>query len=143
MSEKNFQARYCREHDLPPELYEKVVLRQSLYPHARWLAPLIRLLNPDHFAADLDFVRNVATLTRLRDYNVEVQEFVHHPANDGPLRRTFNLRVSTKRLRRLVKATLHGDAKLTEDENHSLPPFPMKSPEKRTPAGDHSAILRA
>lgn len=125
MSDKTFQARFCQGHGISPEQYEAAILRRALYPHARWLAPLVRLVHPDHFAADLDLIRSVAKLTRLRDYNNEVQEFVHHPANTGASRRTFNLRVSTKQLRRLVKATLHGEANLTAEENHSLPPFPV------------------
>ncbi len=143
MSEKSFEARFCREHGLSPDRYEKTVFKRALYPHARWLYALIRLVSPDHFVADLDLVRNVAKLTRLRDFNTEVQEFVHHPANTGAARRTFNLRVSTKRLRRLVKAALHGDSKLTAEEIQSLPPFPVNVTERHEADHEKQSLLRA
>lgn len=143
MSEKSFEARFCRERGLSPDRYEQTVLKHALYPHARWLYGLIRLVSPDHFVADLDLVRNVAKLTRLRDFNTEVQEFVHHPANTGAARRTFNLRVSTKRLRRLVKAALHGDSKLTAEEINSLPPFSVNMGELENSSDNKRTLLQA
>lgn len=120
-----------------------MVFKRALYPHARWFYALVCLVSPDHFVADIDLVRNVAKLTRLRDFNTEVREFIHHPANTGASRRTFNLRISTKRLRRLVKTTLHGDSKLTAEEVQSLPPFAVNACELDGAEDEKQTLLQA
>ena len=107
MSTPTFAEVYCRRHALPPERFERAVLARALYPHARVLAPFIRLLWPEHFAADLDLVRNTGQLCRVRDFSVEAAEFAYHPANHPGLRQILRLRVSVQRLRHLVQATLH------------------------------------
>ncbi len=110
MNANTFSEAYCRQHKLPPEDFERAVLAAALYPHARLLAPLIRSAWPNHFVADLDLIRSAGRLRRLRDFSVEVTEFLYHPANIGSLRQVFRLRVSTQRLRQLVQKTLHDPA---------------------------------
>jgi hypothetical protein len=109
MSTIPFSEAYCRRHHLSLDRFEHAVLARALYPHARILAPLIRFMKPDHFAADLDLVRGTGQLRRLRDFGVEATDFAHHPApaNIGSLRHVLRLRASTQRLRRLVQETLH------------------------------------
>lgn len=46
---------------------------------------------------------------------------MHHPANRGMLRRTFNVRISTKQLRRLVRSTLHPNMNGPQDEGTAAP----------------------
>jgi len=122
MTEKTFSELYCERHGLKPEQYESVVLRRALYPHARLLAPFLRLLWPDYFAADLDFVRSVARLRRFREFSNEAEEFAHHPANRGFARLTVNLRVSSRTLRHMVRATLHPELE-DDGENQTAVPF--------------------
>lgn len=109
MSSRTFAELYCERHALRPEQYADAVLRRSLYPHARLFAPVIRALSPDYFTADRDLVVGAGGLRRMRDFTVEVQDFVHHPANQGDMRKLLRLRVSTQRLARLVRETLHPD----------------------------------
>ncbi len=124
MSGTSFAELYCQRNNLEPERYEKVLLAQSLYPHARWFYHVVKLMRPDHFAADLDLVRNVGTLHRFRDFTHDVQQFLHHPANCGVLRRTFNVRISTKRLRRLVRSTLRpGSGESKPEQDQTAAPF--------------------
>ena len=123
MTDKTFAELYCANHGLKPEEYDAAVLTRSLYPHARVLAPLIRVLWPDHFVADLDFVRSVARLRRFREFFFEAEEFAHHPANRGFWRLTVNLRVSSRTLRRMVRSTLHPEMEGHGDDDHTSVPF--------------------
>lgn len=122
MTEKTFAQLYCEKHGLKPEDYEAEVLHRALYPHARLLAPLARLLGDEYFAADIDFVRSVAHLRRFREFFYEAEEFAHHPANRGFWRLTANLRISSRALRRMVRATLHPELE-TETDDHTAVPF--------------------
>jgi len=106
MPAATFAEIYCERHQLPPEDFEKTVLHETLYPHARLFAPMCRTFNPQHFAADFDLIRAVGRLQRLRDFTDEAKDFAHHPANTGFWHSLMRVRVSTKRLRLLVKATL-------------------------------------
>ncbi|MCU0792684.1 MAG: hypothetical protein MUE42_07500 [Opitutaceae bacterium] len=108
---RTFLELYCEQNQIEASEYERHVLRRSLYPHARLLAPILRLLWLQHFAADVDLVRSAASVRRVRDLMPETDAHAYHPANVGALRQFFRLRASTTRLHRLVRATLHaGDA---------------------------------
>jgi hypothetical protein len=117
MNDKNFAALFCANHGLAPEAYERAMFQRCLYPHARFLAPLVRLLWPAHFTADLDFVRSVGRLRRFREFSYEAEEFAHHPANRGFWRQTANVRISSRALRRVVRATLHPESEGSGDAN--------------------------
>lgn len=98
---------YCEQNAIERGDFDRHVLKRVLYPHARFLAPLMRVAWADHFAADLDLVRSVALVRRMRDLSAESDAFAHHPSNVGVLRHIVRLRASTTRLHRLVRATLH------------------------------------
>jgi hypothetical protein len=127
MTENTFAALYCDKHGIKPEEYDAVVLKRSLYPHARLLAPLLRALWPEYFTADLDFVRSVGRLRRFREFNYEAEEFAHHPANRGFWRLNVNMRVSSRALRRMVRVTLHPELEeQAEVDDRTTVPFPMR-----------------
>lgn len=134
MRSPTFSEAYCRLHDIPADRFERAVLARALYPHARLLAPFIRMLWPQHFAADLDLVRGAGQLRRVRDFSLETLDYSHHPANQGGLRRLFRLRASTQRLRRILVGTLHNDASSAPhmpdgtDVPFSVQPKPGSSP---------------
>jgi hypothetical protein len=123
MTDLTFADMYCAQHGINRDDYEKVVLLRSLYPHARMVATLVRLLSPDHFAADVDFVRSVGRLRRYREFTYESEEFAHHPANRGFWRLTVNVRISSRALRRMVRATLHPDSTLMPHDDETAVPF--------------------
>jgi hypothetical protein len=100
-------------------------MRRALYPHARLVAPIIAFLWPEHFDADLDFVRSVARLRRYREFFFESEEFAHHPANRGFWRLAAHIRISSRRLRRIVRATLHQELD-TEEDGRSAVPFRIR-----------------
>jgi hypothetical protein len=121
MTEKTFAELFCEKHGLSAEKYERVVVGRALYPHARLLAPLVAFLWPQHFAADLDFVRSVARLRRYREFFFESEEFAHHPANRGFWRLTAHIRISSRKLRRMVRTTLHQELDVEGDDSSAVP----------------------
>lgn len=102
---KTFAERFCAQHRVQPEAFDRVVLRRCLYPHARLVRPFLVAAYPDHFEADLDLVRSVGRIVRLTDFALETAEYRYHPANTGTLHRFFKLRISVRRLRHLVAKT--------------------------------------
>ena len=104
----NFAEKFCAQHNLAPEKFESEVFRRALHNRARLLWPLLALI-PGYFAADREFVRGVGRISRLREFEGEAIDFNHDPANRGVMRQWLRFRVSTRRLRRLVRATLHDD----------------------------------
>lgn len=115
-----FAEAFCTRHGLARNDYLPDVFRRALYPHARLLARLIRLLHPDYFAPDDELVEAAAqlrTVQDLRDFSMDVKEYIHHPTNQrhGILRGLLHLRVSAQRLQVLIKATLPQAENLTDN----------------------------
>ena len=101
----NFAEKFCAERHVPPEDFEATVLRLTLRPTARWLRPLLNL-NPNYFGANREFIRGVGRISRLADFESDAQDFAHNPNGRDFLHRQLGLRVSRRRLRNLVRATL-------------------------------------
>lgn len=103
---RTFAEHYCAKHAISPDAFDLKVMRRCLYLHARLLEPVLRFGYRDHFAADLDFVRAVGRLTRVRDFSMDAADFSSNPANRGFLRLTLRMRVSSSRLQALVRETM-------------------------------------
>jgi len=100
---ETFAARYCATHGIARAAYGNVVLRAALYPHAR----LLRLLLPRRgLAVDRDFVESVGHLQRMEDFHDKARDFLEDPNGHTWLREVLHLRVSARRLRRIVRETL-------------------------------------
>ena len=125
-SRANFTELFCQQHDLTPDRFAEEVLAQALYPHAHILYVLLVWLHRDYGAADLEFIHGVGRLSRLQDFWVEAEDYVHHPRNTGLLRQRLRIRVSTRRLRRLVNKTLH--LTTTGAARPSTTPWPTPDP---------------
>jgi hypothetical protein len=105
MNKQTFSERFCIRNHIPVTQFRDTVLKLSLYPMARLLWPVLRLI-PNHFMADREFISNVANIKRLRDFDIEVFAFINDPNNRGFLRRVLKLRVSAARLNGILWATL-------------------------------------
>jgi hypothetical protein len=101
----SFAERYCNAHGLGCKEFTESVLLRSLYPQARILRPVLRLL-PGYFKPDRDFIASVGELRSMRDYDREVFAYVNDPGNLGFLRRALKLRVSAARLNSVLWSTL-------------------------------------
>ncbi len=106
MNNPTFAEIFCAQHGIPPEQFACTVFERTLYRRALPFVWLVRFLKPNHFAADFDLIYGVEHLRRLRDFIPEAERFNEHPGNRGWLRRRASLRISTNRLKQLIRATL-------------------------------------
>ncbi len=62
----------------------------------------------DHYLqADYDFIYDIGTMTRYDEYEQVVKSYFAHPMNqNNVLRQRFLLRISTVRMRRLVREVM-------------------------------------
>ena len=122
----SFAELFCQKRNLAPDRFVEEVLAETLYPHAHILYVLFVWLRPDYGAADLDFIGGVGRLTRLQDFWLEAEDFGHHPQNFGLLRQRLRIRVSARRLRRLMKKTM--DVTTPQTVWPSVAPWPTSDP---------------
>lgn len=106
MIRRTFAELYCERKGISIDDYSKEVLWAGLYLHARPLAVLINLVHRDYFAPDRDFVEDVGRLRHYHDFIGSGLDFSHHPENRGFLRSVLKVRVSTEKMRQLVKSHL-------------------------------------
>jgi len=118
---RTFGEIFCERYHLPPESYNREMLRRVLYPRARMISPVIRLFAPGFFDADRDFIRGVGLIRRMEDLGDEVTEFHLHPRNRGFLRRVFKIRASCQRMSHLVAEVMNPGA-ATSPGNHGAMP---------------------
>ena len=103
MNQQQFRALFCERFNCPLSEYEERAFWKCLYWHARFLAPVIRLVKPDFFTEDFKYIRYLGDSTRLREVMEDRRNF--HDANRGNpifLRMTFRIRVSGRKASRLA-----------------------------------------
>jgi hypothetical protein len=103
MKPRTFAEIYCEREGLAPGEWPGVLFRRTLYPHARVLARIIRLVNRRHFLADHEFVEDVGHLRNLSDFTLVLGSYLEHPSNWGLLRRRLRVRVSARRMLAIVR----------------------------------------
>lgn len=99
---------FCARHGVAPEHCEHEIFRRTLYPWARLVAPILTLLNPQHFVPDYEFVQRTAKLRSRGKLQGEIVNFLEHPWNAGFGRKVLRLRISTRRMKQLVQVTFNG-----------------------------------
>lgn len=98
-------GRFAHRHGCTLAESHRELFRQSLYPAARWLRPLLSLVR-GHFDVDERFIRAVGRATALTDVQTEVRHFADDQGHRGVLRGFFRLRVSVRRLRQIAREFL-------------------------------------
>ncbi len=131
MKPRSFFELYCEQQSIPAADYARRVFSRALYPHARPLAGVISLFNSDYFAADHDFVEDVGRLTSYHDFLGSGMDYSHHPGNRGFFRQVLRLRISTDRMRRMVRTTFKHRSAGSDDDQGTLEPFDV--PDKSAP----------
>ncbi len=135
MNPRTFAEIYCEREGLTAAELPAVLFRRTLYPHARFVAPLLRGLNPRHFLADYEFVEDVGHLRSLEDFSLALGSYIEHPSNWGLLRRRLRIRVSARRMLRIVRTVFApGATTLLSTSRNTLEPFggqPPAPPAKR------------
>lgn len=97
-----FAELYCEREGIGVDAFFPELYRQTLPWPARWLARLPVLLRPSHYAADFDFLSDVAETRTFTDYELAVERYRAHPLNRGWLRRFGKLRISIGRMNRIA-----------------------------------------
>lgn len=101
-----FQKLFCAESRCSEREFVNRVLWRCLHGRAYLLGPLLSRLHPDHFAADRELVRAIAQCSRLADVEAEIRDFVSDHRNQSWLRGRGRMRISTRRVRSLVRTYL-------------------------------------
>lgn len=96
------QERYRAFHHLPDATCTEHLLRRSLYPHARWLRPLVKMLWPEAFALDWEFLAGLSTLRSRREFPAEANVFFDRSHRERRWRHALRLRVSVQRAQREI-----------------------------------------
>lgn len=116
MKGPTFSELYCARERIAPSAAPERLFRATLYPHARPLVALIRRVRRRHFLADHEFIEDVGYLRSLEDFSLALGCYIEHPDNRGFLRRRLRLRVSARRVLRIVRSIFNpaGRAKLSQ-----------------------------
>lgn len=93
---------FCQRQGIPAGRFEATAFRRALYPHARLLRGVVSLMQADFFSIDRELVRTAGGTASSREFRLEELEFHNHPENSGVLRRYLLLRISTRRLHKLL-----------------------------------------
>lgn len=128
MNNQTFTECFCGNQKIANEKFADEVLARSLYPHARLVKWLLIFYDPYYFASDYELILSIGELRRSRDFQIEADRFNEHPANCGWLRRKFLLRVSTRRLRGIIRETLGHHAAQTGQIEKGFSAVPFKKP---------------
>jgi hypothetical protein len=101
---KSFREAFCERFACPPEEFEKRVLRRALYRRSRPLSALLYSWNPRFFDLDLRTIRQLGLARSSEEFRAEIDSFrFESRMQRGFLKRTLRLRISGKRLMRLLE----------------------------------------
>lgn len=125
MKRRTFAELYCEREGLAAAAWPAVLLARTLYPHARPVAGLLRLVNRRHFLADYEFVEDVGHMRSLADFTQAMGSFLEHPDNEGLLRRQLRIRVSARRMLAVVRGVFEpgNPAAATVRPGNTFKPF--------------------
>ncbi len=100
-----FAEKYCAENKIERERFREEVMLRVLYPRVLHIRTLLKLI-PGYFEPDYELIDGVGRLTDMKGFDNEETDFVRHSGNRGFLRNTLGLRVSVRRLKKLVHSTV-------------------------------------
>ena len=98
-----FLERYCQHHQITPERYMLHLLHRSLHAPLRFVWPLWPSAFTDYLEPDIACVHATGKLTRRRELESELVEYSYHPRNRTFWRRILKQRLSTRRIRRILR----------------------------------------
>lgn len=99
-----FKQAYCERVGCREQEFRHRLFRKTLYGHARPVALFIRLFRPTFFAMDFELIDSAGNAQSWKDLSNAIEEFsFSNKLRGGPLRRTFRIRISCRRLGRLAR----------------------------------------
>ncbi len=127
MKSVRFIDLYCQQQGIDAAEFGAHIFERALYPQARPLTEVLGLVRRDYFQADRFFIDDVARLQRYEDFHAIGVEFSQHHSNGWFLRRVLHLRVSTERMRRIVREVFKGSV-MEPESMESIAPFLPEEP---------------
>jgi len=103
---KSFQELFCVEHGCSSEDFTEKVFWECLNRHAIPFVPFLGGFWSGYFAADRELISCAGRAVNLGQVRVEIGDFFMDPNNRGWLRKRFQIRLSTTRLKRLARRYL-------------------------------------
>ena len=97
-----FSELFCERYRVHPDRFASAVFWRCLHRRAWLVAPLVRAVSAEYFAADYDLIRDIGRLTQPERLADDLADFYSHPRNIGFARRRLKLRLSIRRVTRLV-----------------------------------------
>jgi hypothetical protein len=101
----DFRAAYCHLRGIEPEKFERKVLKEVMFPHARIALFWARILNADAFHAEESLVRQAGSKVSLEEVKSDIDFYQHKSVVGSFVRGTLKFRVSGIRLQRLTRET--------------------------------------
>lgn len=99
----DFRTAYCQWVGCPVDQFEKRVLKQTLFLHARILRALARPFRPHSFYAEYLAVKQAGDKQLLEDIELDVDFYQHKHVVGTLMRESFNCRLSGRQLVRLAR----------------------------------------
>jgi hypothetical protein len=103
MGSVHFKSLFCEKFGCPLAAYEERAFRKCLYRHARFLAPVIRKIDPNFFLEDSKFIRYLGDSVDVPDAALDIRKYSDvNRRNAEFLRIGLKIRVSGQKAGRLV-----------------------------------------
>lgn len=103
---KTLAERYCEIHRCDEMRCRARLFRAALPWHARLSSWLLGGFRGGYFAPDRQLIEGVSAATRMGQVYEEIRDYFMEPANRGWLRGRWRIRVSTTRLKQIVRSYL-------------------------------------
>ena len=117
MGAKIFRRLFCERFGCTEAEYAERALEMCLYPQAKMVAPILRILSPRYFAGDLQFLDYLGNTPDMREADVEVRNYSQmNQLQRGFLRHGLRLRISGRRVAKLAASTFE-EEKLKSKRN--------------------------
>ena len=127
MKSVRFIDLYCQQHGIDAAEFGAHIFERALYPQARPLTGVLGLIRRDYFQADRFFIDDVSRMQRYEDFHAIGVDYSQHHSNGWFLRRVLRLRVSTERMRRIVREVFKGSV-MEPEPLDTIAPFLPEAP---------------
>jgi hypothetical protein len=102
----NIASLYCNKYGVRPEQFVTSVFWRTLYARTWLFGLFIFLMAPGTFESDKDFIKQVGFVQTMQEYQEVENCFRRGFSHQSSLRSSLRLRVSTRRVRRIVQELL-------------------------------------
>ena len=95
---KTFREKFCDRFGCPPEAFERRVFWRCLHRRTLPLALIVYLIHRQHFAHDLQTIRQAGLCRSPEEFRSELEAFHYESRMRGGLLRNLKVRLSGRRL---------------------------------------------